>query len=292
MNSKGQDSLPLCASQPDSCRISNLVVEVAVPSQLLVPTTAELAHSVVSIIAKTAGGSKVEKLTHRLELVSLMGGSPSSAPMPRQCLDSWFSEELPSPFGGQQALQSTDLERVQDRFALQCQPQLQAHAFDEIKVADLGNRTVDTLGAKKTVRCKSRHWCHFHLGEAMIAKRSFEHNKKIIGRAGCNMKAIFDATGAKVRLRGKGSGHLEGGKEAPVPLMLVVTCTDSGQAFKTAVRMAIEVLQGVEVQFHATCRAGDRVPCFRVAGLSPGAADCLGNLLSTIPGTSKLPQMQ
>jgi len=265
--------------------MSNLVVEVAVPFQLPVPTTAELAHSVVSIIAKTAGGSKDERLTHRLELVSLMGGSPSSAPMPRQCLDSWFSEELPSPFGGQHALQSTDLERVQDRFALQC-------AFDEIKAADLGNKTVEILGAKKTVRCKSRHFCHFHLGEAMIAKQSFEHNKKIIGRAGCNMKAIFDATGAKVRLRGKGSGHLEGGKEAPVPLMLVVTCTDSGQAFKTAVRMAIEVLQSVEVQFHATCRAGDRVPCFRVASLSPGAADCLGNLLSTIPGTSKLPQMQ
>lgn len=82
----------------------------------------------------------------------------------------------------------------------------------------------------------------------------FELNKKIIGHGGSYTRGIFDATGAKIRLRGRGSKHIEGSREAPVPLMLAVT-TDQGkeQSFRKAFVMATELLQKVERQFNSFC---------------------------------------
>lgn len=52
--------------------------------------------------------------------------------------------------------------------------------------------------------------------------------KRILGKAGNNMRRIADECNAKVRLRGIGSGFLEGsdGTEANMPLQLNVSCTD------------------------------------------------------------------
>ncbi|CAJ1390704.1 unnamed protein product [Effrenium voratum] len=52
--------------------------------------------------------------------------------------------------------------------------------------------------------------------------------KRILGKAGNNMRRIADECNAKVRLRGIGSGFLEGsdGCEANMPLQLNVSCTD------------------------------------------------------------------
>lgn len=52
--------------------------------------------------------------------------------------------------------------------------------------------------------------------------------KRILGKAGNNMRRIAEECSAKVRLRGIGSGFLEGadGKEANMPLQLNVSCTD------------------------------------------------------------------
>eukprot|EP00439_Symbiodinium_sp_Y106_P028078 s3412_g3.t1 len=52
--------------------------------------------------------------------------------------------------------------------------------------------------------------------------------KRILGKAGNNMRRIADDCNAKVRLRGIGSGFLEGsdGKEANMPLQLNVSCTE------------------------------------------------------------------
>lgn len=52
--------------------------------------------------------------------------------------------------------------------------------------------------------------------------------KRILGKAGNNMRRIADDCNAKVRLRGIGSGFLEGsdGTEANMPLQLNVSCTD------------------------------------------------------------------
>merc|ERR1719356_823145 len=89
----------------------------------------------------------------------------------------------------------------------------------------------------------------------------FDLNKKIIGRGGQCTKGIFTATGAKIRLRGQGSGFKESQgsrgelREASVPLMLAIT---SGQGdhenFQRAVRMATELLQGISDRFAEFCK--------------------------------------
>eukprot|EP00929_Paragymnodinium_shiwhaense_P082875 TRINITY_DN43886_c0_g1_i1.p1 TRINITY_DN43886_c0_g1~~TRINITY_DN43886_c0_g1_i1.p1 ORF type:complete len:652 (-),score=175.83 TRINITY_DN43886_c0_g1_i1:320-2275(-) len=52
--------------------------------------------------------------------------------------------------------------------------------------------------------------------------------KRILGKSGNNMRRIAEEFDAKVRLRGIGSGFLEGsdGREANMPLQLNVSCTD------------------------------------------------------------------
>jgi len=114
-------------------------------------------------------------------------------------------------------------------------------------------------------RCKSRLWCHFYISPEML-RQGFDLNKKIIGRGGSCTKGIYTATGAKVRLRGRGSGFLENvghgrngdQQEAPVPLMLVVTSDEGDQNnFQVAVRMAVELLTGIEARFAAFCRQSE-----------------------------------
>ncbi|CAK8991200.1 unnamed protein product [Durusdinium trenchii] len=81
--------------------------------------------------------------------------------------------------------------------------------------------------------------------------RGFDVNKKIIGHRGANTKRIFEKTGAKIRLRGRGSGHSEGGRgEAPVPLMLAVTSEKrSVGSFMHALAMSAQLLQMVTSKF-------------------------------------------
>ncbi len=51
--------------------------------------------------------------------------------------------------------------------------------------------------------------------------------KQIIGPLGTNIRPIHEATGAKIRLRGIGSGHLEGPRrsECPLPLHICISAT-------------------------------------------------------------------
>jgi hypothetical protein len=79
----------------------------------------------------------------------------------------------------------------------------------------------------------------------------------LIGRSGCNMREIYQATNAKIRVRGRGSGHLEvdGSKEAPVPLMVAVTSEGGYQVhFRTAVEMTISKLKEVQQLFVQFCQ--------------------------------------
>ena len=95
-------------------------------------------------------------------------------------------------------------------------------------------------------------WCHVFLD-----KRVPEFNlvPTLIGKSGCHMREIYQATDARLRVRGRGSGNLEvdGATEAPVPLMVAVTSEGVDQArFRTAVEMTISrlrVVQGLFVQF-------------------------------------------
>ncbi|CAE8716544.1 unnamed protein product, partial [Polarella glacialis] len=100
----------------------------------------------------------------------------------------------------------------------------------------------------------ARLWCHIFLNKR---HPDFDLVPMLIGRGGRNMREIFAATNAKIRVRGRGSGHLEvdGNKEAPVPLMIAVT-SDGGNPhdFNLAVTMTITKLDEVTVLFTEFCQ--------------------------------------
>merc|ERR1712183_29944 len=91
-----------------------------------------------------------------------------------------------------------------------------------------------------------RLWCSFYLRKRQSA---FQLVPMLIGKGGCNTRRIADLTNTHVRLRGKGSGHREypRGREAPIPLMLVVsTEAENREGFKQAVHMSVELLQLID----------------------------------------------
>jgi hypothetical protein len=96
-------------------------------------------------------------------------------------------------------------------------------------------------------------WVHIYLHKP----KDFDIVPKLIGSRGCNMIEIMEATSAKLRIRGKGSGHYEvdGVREAPVPLMLAITANkDEPDLFILAVKMAIMKLEDLYVEFRRYCQ--------------------------------------
>ena len=90
-----------------------------------------------------------------------------------------------------------------------------------------------TVAARQAQGARLR--CHVFLNKR---HSEFDLVPMLIGRSGCHMREIYQATNARLRVRGRGSGHLEvdGAKEAPVPLMVAVTSEGVDQArFRTAV---------------------------------------------------------
>lgn len=108
---------------------------------------------------------------------------------------------------------------------------------------------------KKKKKNVSKVWSHFYLEPTML-RSGFDVNKKIIGHGGANTKRIFEKTGAKIRLRGRGSGHNEGERgEAPVPLMLAVTSdTRNQENFLQACELSSQLLQTVTAKYPEFCR--------------------------------------
>lgn len=82
----------------------------------------------------------------------------------------------------------------------------------------------------------------------------------LIGRGGEHTRGIAEATGCKVRIRGRGSGHKEpNGREASTPLTLVVTAdADNRRSFEGALVQCIELLRKVERRYRAHCREARR----------------------------------
>ncbi|CAE7198906.1 kif7 [Symbiodinium natans] len=92
----------------------------------------------------------------------------------------------------------------------------------------------------------NRYWCSFHLQQAYT---QFAVVPAIIGKKGCNTRAIFEKTGAKIRVRGRGSGHMEAasGREAPAGLMVTVSSNSfEWDGFVEAVRLTGELLDRVQ----------------------------------------------
>ena len=81
--------------------------------------------------------------------------------------------------------------------------------------------------------------------------------KRFIGVGGNHAKAIANATGAKVRVRGKGSGHIEpDGKEATIPLMVAVTMDAQHKVwFPKAVQLCVWRLEELQLEFDSHCHS-------------------------------------
>lgn len=126
-----------------------------------------------------------------------------------------------------------------------------------------------------------RLWVHFHLH---MQSPGFDLVAGLIGRGGSRVRAIADATGAKVRIRGRGSGHLEvdGVSEAPAPLMVAVTSDhDNGLGFRRAVAMVLSELQSSEQRYRAFCKKQNiRVTgaCYNTGAIAEQATELLGGL--------------
>lgn len=130
----------------------------------------------------------------------------------------------------------------------------------------------------KRPRPPPRFWVHIYLHPEDV---SFDMVPMLIGKKGVNMKNIVDATGAKVRIRGRGSGYLEvkGKREAPVPLMVAVTVAKGDVVnFKKAVDMTVAQLLQVAKHYKIFCRqrclAYDS-PIFSIGEVSEGVGEML-----------------
>lgn len=79
----------------------------------------------------------------------------------------------------------------------------------------------------------------------LCADERYQLVRRLLAGGGARIRAIHEATGAKLRIRGRGSGHREGWMqvEAPEPLMLVISSPPGRRrAFREAVWLAIDLL--------------------------------------------------
>lgn len=92
---------------------------------------------------------------------------------------------------------------------------------------------------KGDVKSGQKFICVFQVG--LEEDSDFCLVKRILGKQGNNMRGIAEACNVKVRLRGRGSGFLEGshGKETNMPLNLNVSCSDFESYSSAVERLAI-----------------------------------------------------
>eukprot|EP00439_Symbiodinium_sp_Y106_P044055 s139_g5.t1 len=97
-------------------------------------------------------------------------------------------------------------------------------------------------------RERGRWQCQFLVG--IEASHNFGVVGRVIGHRGSNMKRIAGASGAKMRLRGRGSGFVEAelGAESEDPLMLCVSAPDV-QSYRAAGSMIHDLFTEVYTQF-------------------------------------------
>lgn len=94
--------------------------------------------------------------------------------------------------------------------------------------------------------------CRFEIG--IENDKDFQVARRIIGQKGINMKEIVARTDAKLRLRGRGSGYLEGlsKTESPEPLHLCVSCT-TRRGYVEAARLVTELLERIYAEYRDYC---------------------------------------
>jgi hypothetical protein len=102
--------------------------------------------------------------------------------------------------------------------------------------------------------------CQFFLGIEEDSR--FRVARRVLGEGGENMKRIAAESGAKLRLRGRGSKFLEGPekKESEDDLMLCVSCQDAA-GFEIAKRAVSDLIEGIHQDYQTFCwKAGRACP--------------------------------
>jgi len=118
----------------------------------------------------------------------------------------------------------------------------------------------DTRSSSSTAAVK-KYQCQYTVG--IEEERNFRVVRKLLGPHGQHVKAIAEASGTKLRLRGKGSGFLEGPEKAESsdPLMLCIS-TQPGdlEGYEIAKRSVSELMEDVYRQYNKFCAGlGKRV---------------------------------
>jgi hypothetical protein len=115
-------------------------------------------------------------------------------------------------------------------------------------------------------KTKSRFCCTFVFGIERDVALDFKLVPRLIGRNGNNMKRISKECGAKVRIRGRGSGYLEGqGKlgEADVPLQVALSCTNYEDMIKGRSLLS-NLLDEIGFYFNEYCQNQGIAPPLRL----------------------------
>lgn len=127
-----------------------------------------------------------------------------------------------------------------------------------------GGAAADGKSSAAHVKGVRKYTCRFLIG--IENDKEFQVVRRIIGAKGANMKRIVRQTeappavaGAKLRLRGVGSGYFEGAgqRESAEPLQLCVSCTSS-EGYRTAVKLVEELLETVYAEYRQFCRETGR----------------------------------
>jgi hypothetical protein len=108
--------------------------------------------------------------------------------------------------------------------------------------------------ASPTIPIVRKYTCRFDI--QIDNDKEFHVARRIIGQKGANMKRIVKQAGydAKLRLRGRGSGFLEGAQkqESQEPLHLCVSCKDYA-GYKAAIEQVEDLLSQVYDEYREYC---------------------------------------
>lgn len=109
-----------------------------------------------------------------------------------------------------------------------------------------------------------KYTCRFDIG--ITNEKAFQVARRIIGTKGANMKRVVKMSDAKLRLRGRGSGFLEGAQkvESAEPLHLCVSCKEYN-GYQVAIKEVGSLLQSVYTDYLEFChQRGRKAPDLRV----------------------------
>jgi len=129
------------------------------------------------------------------------------------------------------------------------QPSLCSQFYERIDFYHLASFS-STTNSRKVKKYTSRYDIIIKPDDVI----TYQISRRVIGPKGCNMKKINASTGAKLRLRGIGSGYYEGvaRKEAKEPLHLCISAP-TNKAFVVTCEMVENLLTQVGKYYTSVC---------------------------------------